>query len=768
MRQIARVIGVAAAAGLAATVATAASAANGGAVPAARAAVPTAGSWGTPTGMPGLAALNKGDAQVNSVSCAWTGSCSAGGLYTDADGHQQGFVAIERHGRWRRAMEVPGLGALNKGWFAAVTSVSCGLAGSCAAGGYYADRRGHQQGFVAVERNGRWRRAIEVPGLAALNTGRDAVAAVNSMSCPSAGNCAAGGDYTGRRGGQGFVAVERHGRWRRAIPVPGLAALNQAGDAPDVSSVSCAAAGSCAAGGSYADRHDHFQGFVAVERNGRWRRAIQVPGLGALNASGFAGVLSVSCAAAGSCAAGGDYQDHAGNDEGFVASERHGRWGRAIPLPGLRALNVIGEAAVNSVSCGSAGNCAAGGFYEGRGHHYQGFVGGERNGVWGKAIQVPGLGALNTGGDAEVNAVSCGSAGSCAAVGWYTGRGHRQQGFVAVERHGSWGRAAGVPGLAALNTGGFAEVLSVSCASAGNCAAGGRYESGYHVQGFVAGERHGVWGKAAGVPGLAALHKRGGDATVISVSCASAGNCAAGGSYHRNHHHQGFVATERNGRWGTAIEVPGLGALNTVGQAIVNAVSCGSAGNCAAGGDYTDRRGPSQGFVAVERNGRWGKAIEVPGLGALNKFGDAEVGSVSCGSAGSCAAGGYYTDGGGGMQGFVAGERDGVWGRAIEVPGLAALNKGNASVYSVSCASEGNCAAGGGYHNRHGGQGFVATERNGRWGTAIEVPGLGALRTGGEAWVSSVSCAPAGGCGAGGNYEERHDHLEGFVVSQTG
>ena len=44
-------------------------------------------------------------------------------------------------------------------------------------------------------------------------------------------------------------------------------------------------------------------------------------------------------------------------------------------------------------------------------------------------------------------------------------------------------------------------------------------------------------------------------------------------------------------------------------------MSCASAGNCAAGGYYAARRsGYYQGFVADERNGRWGKAIEVPGL----------------------------------------------------------------------------------------------------------------------------------------------------------
>ena len=64
------------------------------------------------------------------------------------------------------------------------------------------------------------------------------------------------------------------------------------------------------------------------------------------------------------------------------------------------------------------------------------------------------------------------------------------------------------------------------------------------------------------------------------------------------------MAVERNGRWGKAIEVPGLGALNTGGYAEVNSVSCGSAGSCAAGGT-TPIAADGQGFVAVERNGRW-------------------------------------------------------------------------------------------------------------------------------------------------------------------
>ncbi len=129
------------------------------------------------------------------------------------------------------------------------------------------------------------------------------------------------------------------------------------------------------------------------------------------------------------------------------------------------------------------------------------------------------------------------------------------------------------------------------------------------------------WGRAIEVPGLAALNK-GGKGDVVSVSCGSAGNCAAGGYYTRHGRYQGFVVSEKNGRWGRAIEVPGLGALNagafSGGGAEVNSVSCGSAGNCAAVGSYLDQHRHSQGFVVSETNGRWGRAIEVPGLGALD------------------------------------------------------------------------------------------------------------------------------------------------------
>src|SRR6266567_4113239 len=396
-------------------------------------------------------------------------------------------AAVRAAGSWGRAIEVPGLGALNRGHFAVVISVSCASAGTCAAGGLYRDRHGHGHGFVVSERNGRWGHAIEVPGLAALDQG--AQAQVISVSCASAGSCAAGGFYRDSDGhAQGFVVSERNGRWGHAIEVTGPGTLNAGGDA-GVNSVSCAAAGSCAAGGFYLDGDGHRQGFVVSERNGVWGQAIEVPGLGTLNAGGLARVWSVSCASAGNCAAGGDYAAGHGPVRGFVVSEKNGVWGQAIEVPGLGTLNAGGLARVFSVSCPSAGNCAAGGFYRDRHQHDLGFVVSERNGVWGQAIKVPGIRDLNRGGNASVFSVSCPSAGNCAAGGNYGEvHGASYQGFVVSEKNGVWGRAIPVPGLAALNKGGDAGVSSVSCAPAGSCTAGGSYADGSgrrHLQGFV-------------------------------------------------------------------------------------------------------------------------------------------------------------------------------------------------------------------------------------------------------------------------------------------
>lgn len=436
-----------------------------------------------------------------------------------------------------------------------------------------------------------------------------------------------------------------------------------------VLSLSCPSVGDCTAGGYYTDGASRNQAFVAGERNGRWGDAVGLPGSAALNVGGNAKILSVSCPSEGNCAAGGYYTDRALHEQAFVASERNGRWGNAIGVPGAAARNPHAKAWVYSVSCPSAGNCAAGGYYTDSSYDIQAFVDNERNGHWGTVLEVPGSAALNAGANGVVLSVSCPSTGNCAAGGEYADRSARFQALVATERNGRWGDAIKLPGTAALNAGGIASVNWMSCPSAGNCLAGGYYtDRAFHMQAMVATERNGRWASAIEVPGSAALNV-GGNAEVYTASCPSAGNCAVGGYYtDRGRRLQAFVATERSGRWGDAIEVPGSSALNAGGNSVVLSVSCPTATSCAAGGEYADRSARFQAFVVSERNGRWGHAIEVPGSAALNAGGNAQVFSVSCPTAGSCAAGGYYTDLSSLSQALVATERSGRWGNAFKVP----------------------------------------------------------------------------------------------------
>jgi hypothetical protein len=136
------------------------------------------------------------------------------------------------------------------------------------------------------------------------------------------------------------------------------------------------------------------------------------------------------------------------------------------------------------------------------------------------------------------------------------------------------------------------------------------------------------------------------------------------------------AAVAVGGAWGTAQELPGSAALNSDGGAEIVSVSCGSPGGCSAGGSYTDSSGHAQAMVDAQTNGAWGTAEEVPGIATLDTGGGATITSVSCASAGNCSAGGDYSDGSGHGQAFVVSQAGGTWGTAKEVPGTATLNKG--------------------------------------------------------------------------------------------
>ena len=113
--------------------------------------------------------------------------------------------------------------------------------------------------------------------------------------------------------------------------------------------------------------------------------------------------------------------------------------------------------------------------------------------------------------------------------------------------------------------------------------------------------------------------------------------------------------------------------------------------------------------------------------------------SISCAGAGSCSAGGYYTDGSDNGQAFVASSTKGVWGNAEEVTGTTSAS-GSSNLWVISCAGPGNCAATGPDGNERD---FVVRRTNGVWDQAVDIPGQSTPSSQYEYTVGSpsISCA---------------------------
>jgi hypothetical protein len=439
-------------------------------------------------------------------------------------------------------------------------------------------------------------------------------------------------------------------------------------------------------------------------------------------------INSMSCTSARDCAAVGEL-DFRHATRPLVVSEKNGTWGRARTVRGLSALPRADHFAVlASVSCSSAGNCGAGGYYQEKGPlstaPSEALVVTERNGVWGTARAVRGLAALNVGGSAGVDFLSCRLAGDCTASGTYlpTACPGDQCGgvFVVSEKNGTWGRARPIRGLAAIDQN-SAQDNALSCASPGNCTVAGSY--GPEQNGaFAASQKNGVWGPAQTFPAIAAPGTDG--ASMDLLSCRPDGNCTGTGVYYTSDNDHVFAIQETNGTWGAVTLIPGIAGLPG-GEASSypddSSLSCPSAGNCTISGTYVSKRDHVQMFIATEKNGRWGRAQAPPGLASRTGEFNA-AGMLACFPAGTCTVVGAYdiiSKSRFAIVIFVTAEKNGIWGKLERLPGSAALGIGLAA---LSCGAPGNCSVGGSYGTKHSEGPFVATEKNGTWGKAARVP----------------------------------------------
>lgn len=364
-----------------------------------------------------------------------------------------------------------------------------------------------------------------------LNSASTEDADASALSCPSFGNCVAGGGFYDKSGNfEPMVITDSSGKWSRGVE------LKLPNDAPasvfaQASSVSCRRIGDCVAVGSYPVPTANFgRAFVATEVAGKWHQATELKLPAGAASPPQAQVLAVRCWALGSCLAVGDYLDSAQNVQAMMLTESNGSWHRATEIFPPSDAGPKPYLSFNALACQHGGQCVlAGEYYNVLGHSIGlGLVVSHGNFLTVEKIKLP----HNADGTAAYFfSASCPSSTQCVIVGDYRDTAGETQPLSAVESNDQFKSATEITSVPPNEV--HAELYSVGCSVSGRCVAVGRYtDSTDHDKTYVVTRSAtGHWGNAAIVrtpPGASTAPAK--TAILGGVSCLIHG-CIVVGEY---------------------------------------------------------------------------------------------------------------------------------------------------------------------------------------------------------------------------------------------
>lgn len=347
------------------------------------------GKWAwSPTDAPmaGLSPANSSapEVELDGMACPAATRCVGVGQYADAQGGYDGLVeaGTASAGSWSwKPMSAPTTGlspAPSTRPNVDTVAVSCGSATSCVATGQYETSTQGFDGLVEIGtfRHGAW---SWVPS-SAPTTGSAEDVFLYGVSCESATSCVAvGSDLGSSSGGVILTGTESSGAWSWVptdAPTKGLSPA--AGSSPGVTlqSVSCASA-TCVAGGTYTDAAGHHDALIetGTMSDGAWTWAPTAAPTARLSPSARAtsedflppDLYGVSCKAATSCVAVGNYFDRSNDIDGLTETGKlsNGSWkwvASTAPSAGLDPP-ASSSLVLYGVSCVSS-SCVAGGQYD--------------------------------------------------------------------------------------------------------------------------------------------------------------------------------------------------------------------------------------------------------------------------------------------------------------------------------------------------------------------------------------------------------------------
>ncbi|HUA74914.1 MAG TPA: hypothetical protein VL988_09185 [Solirubrobacteraceae bacterium] len=442
--------------------------------------------------------------------------------------------------------------------------------------------------------------------------------------------------------------------------------------------------------------------FVAVSpaQAVSWGAAAELELPAGASSSAFGDVLSVSCPAAGSCSAVGSYETDPTHSLPMAITKLNATWQQAtaIPLPADADTYEQPRAQLERVSCSAPGYCAAIGEYEDSHGEVQAMAASETAGTWGAAteIQMPenasyGQVAPNT----LFNSISCSGPDDCAAVGhYYEGGNQKRRGMFATSTDGTWqaqATRAQLPEPTVEEPG--ANLASVSCWAPGSCSAVGYFKASVTPttwRALVISESGGVWSAAAQPPLPAGKQVE--EDELDSIVCLGASYCEAAGTSFDGGYTYGLAATQRNGSWEQGTELaPPPGATHELYGGLV---ACADESRC-----FTAGNGPfNEGWVATLTGGHPGseELLALPGATEQPHW---KLRDVACTPAAECAAVGNYEEGPEQTHPLLMTASDGSLSPSPSPIVLPANAEREAGFNSISCSPDGNCDAVGGFRS---------------------------------------------------------------------
>lgn len=273
-------------------------------------------------------------------------------------------------------------------------------------------------------------------------------------------------------------------------------------------------------------------------------------------------------------------------------------------------------------------------------------------------------------GVSSISGVSCPTATSCLALGYYTDTSGYERGMQLTWNGTSW---------TTQQTNGY--YYDVSCGSASFCVS----VNGPQVSTWTGGS----WtSETAPVPPNADTSVF--PVSLADVSCSSPSFCVAIGNYtDTSGNTDPMLLTLSNGSW-AAKQAPvppnaASGKVSAWGGWNNGYISCPSSSFCVAAGNYTDTSGNSDGMLLTLSGGSWTAEQAPLPANAVSAPNATWLAGVSCVSASFCDAGGVYTASDGGEHNLLLTWRGQSW--------AASDHSGGGGWGPVSCVSASFCAA---------------------------------------------------------------------------